>query len=206
MEALIGIVVFLSLSVLVVRRVNARYERAEGEGPLPDDLVQAAWDEFGGDEDPLVGKDRLNRLVDSLDIEALRAKPSLVQLAVMATRADRVDVLPTIAARAEALESGCGETRSLIALSEALTGDDLQRAVDAMNAAQSAVAGCSKCSASIESKLLAQELGIAAQLLEDRMQGDAPVPGTNQRARREVREDNESAPHGMLTVRMISSQ
>jgi hypothetical protein len=202
METLAVIVALLLLAVVGINHINSRYEKKKSttEGPSADDLIAQAWDEFGGDEAPALVRRRVDRLSNDVKIESITQKNSVIQYAVMAARCERLDVIPPLAERAEAIDGGCGETRTLRALSEALTGSDMQKAVEAIQLAQSAVAGCSKCSSSIESQLLAQELAVAAGSLEDRF--------AEERANRmaPAGESRVTAPpsaHGALSVRLV---
>lgn len=205
MEQLAALVAVLLLAVVGINYVNNQHEknkRSKSDGPSPDELVDAAWDEFGGDEPQALLRRRVDRLAKDVKLDKLSQKSTVIQLAIMAARSERLDLLPPLAERAEALDGGCGETRTLRALTEALTGNDLQTAVESIQAAQSAVAGCSKCSSSIESQLLAQELSIAADNLEDRFKAlaqervDPSAPASSASAA------SPSAPGG-LAVRVV---
>jgi hypothetical protein len=199
MQNLAILVGLLVLAAFAIHHVNSSYEkkRSKDEGPSSDDLIDQAWDDFGGDEPAPLARRRVDRLATSVKISALTHKSAVLRYAVMASRAERHDLLPLLAERAEALDAGCGETRTLRALSEALTGSDPQQALEAITNAQSAVAGCSKCSSSIESQLLAQELAVAADTLEDRFAQE----GTN----REPAATTVNSAHGSLTVRKFAS-
>jgi hypothetical protein len=199
MQNLAILVGLLVLAALAINHVNSKYEKKKSsdDGPSADDLLEQAWDDFGGDEPTPLARRRVDRLAAAVKISALTHKSAVLRYAVMAARAERHDLLPLLAERAEELDAGCGETRTLQALSEALTGSDPDRAMEAIANAQSAVAGCSKCSSSIESQLLAQELALAADALEDRF---AREGGTAQPAATTV-----SSAHGTLTVRRFAS-
>jgi hypothetical protein len=206
MELLGAIVVALLIAVMAINHINARYEknkkRADGDGPSADSLVEAAWDEFGGDEPQALLRRTIERLAKDVKIEKLTSKAIVIQFAVMAARAERYDLLPLLAERAEEIDEGCGETRTLRALAEAHTGNDFDRAVEAIQSAQSAAEGCAKCSSSIESKLLAEELAIAADGLKDRFEAEAAArkpSGPEPRAAIA----NPSSPHGSLAVRVV---
>lgn len=201
METFAAIAVAMLALIFAINHINARYEKnkrsADADGPSPDELVESAWDEFGGDEPVALLRRRVDRLAKDVRIDKLSSKTAVVQLAVMAARAERYDQLPPLAERAESLDAGCGETRTLRALSEALTGHSYERAVEAIHRARSAVAGCSKCSSSIESQLLAQELSIAADNLRERFEAE-------EAARRPTNSTTPSA-HGQLAVRVVRS-
>jgi hypothetical protein len=206
MEFLAGFVVALLVAVVAINHINARYEknkkRSDGDGPSADSLVEAAWDEFGGDEPEALLRRTVDRLARDVQIDKLSNKNVVMQFAVMASRAERYDLLPLLAERAEQLDGGCGETRTLRALAEAYTGHDFNRAVEAIQHAQSAVAGCAKCSSSIEARLLAEELAIAADGLEDRFAAAraARTPATSPT---DGAVANPSSPHGRLIVRVV---
>lgn len=204
MEVFGVVVVVLLVAVMAINHINARYEKgkkkSDGDGPSADDLLEAAWDEFGGDEPAALLRRRVERLAKDIKIEKLSSKHGVIQFAVMAARSERFDLLPPLAERAEALDGGCGETRTLRALSEALTGNSYEGAVEAIQNAQSAVAGCAKCSSSIESQLLAQELSIAADGLKERFEAEeaARRPSGAQAA-----PAASTSAHGSLAVRVV---
>lgn len=194
METL-GIVVALLVAVaLVISRINAKYEDAkpqsEDDDRSPEVIFQTAWEEFAADEPLTVARARIDRLLDLLTIRDLEQKSMVVQLAVMAARAERFDLLPELAMRAEELDAHCGETRSLRVLSELYHGDDMAEAKRLFAEAQQATAGCAKCSASLESKLLATEIAVAAELFEQRMSDRAA-------------DETSHSPHGTLTLRRV---
>lgn len=205
MEYIGAFAVALLLAVMAINQINARHEknkkRADGDGPSADSLVETGWDEFG-DEPPALLRRRIERLAKDVKIEKLTNKSVVIQFAVMAARAERYDLLPLLAERAESLDEGCGETRTLRALSEAHTGNDFDKAVEAIERAQSAAEGCAKCSSSIESKLLAEELSIAADGLKDRFAAEAAARKPSSPEPRSAGA-NPSSPHGSLAVRMV---
>ncbi len=193
METLAVAATLVILLGIVITRINSRYEKTspssgDGDEAGPEAVLQAAWDEFAGDEPLELARRRIDRLLRVCAIEELTQKSNVVQLAVMATRAERFDLLPTLADRAEELDAHCGETRSLRVLSELYHGDDVEHAKRLFADAQQVTAGCSKCSASLESKLLGTEISIAAELFEQRMSDRESPQGFE-------------SPHGTLTVR-----
>ncbi|MFO0559752.1 MAG: hypothetical protein U0269_17165 [Polyangiales bacterium] len=206
MELFGAIVVALLVAVMAINHINARYEknkkRADGDGPSADSLVEAAWDEFGGDEPQALLRRTIERLAKDVKIEKLSSKSVVIQFAVMSARAERYDLLPLLAERAEEIDEGCGETRTLRALAEAHTGNDFDKAVEAIQHAQSAAEGCAKCSSSIESKLLAEELAIAADGLKDRFEAEEAARKPSGPAPRGA-VANPSSPHGSLAVRVV---
>jgi hypothetical protein len=207
MEILGAVVVALLVAVMAINHINAKYEkgkkRSDSEGPSAEDLIDAAWDEFGGDEPVALLRRRVERLAKDVKLEKIGNKTAVIQFAVMAARAERYDLLPPLAERAEGLDEGCGETRTLRALSEALTGNDFDRAVEAIQNAQSAAAGCAKCSSSIESKLLAEELAIAADGLEERFAAEEAARRPAGAQPSSPAQSGPASTHGNLAVRVV---
>lgn len=207
MEILAAFAVAMVLLVLGINHINARHEKlkrgTEADGPSADEQVEAAWDEFGGDEPTALLRRRIDRLAKDIKVEKLSSKTPVLQFAVMAARGERHDMLPLLAERAEALDAGCGETRTLRALSEALTGNDFEKAAQAIEAAKSAVAGCAKCSSSIESQLLAQELAIAADNLADRFAAEEAARRPSGAAAAAPARPSSQSAHGSLAVRVV---
>jgi hypothetical protein len=200
--------------VVGINHINAKHEKnkksKESDGPSSESLVEAAWDEFGGDEPPALLRRRVDRLAKDVKLSELGSKTPVIQFAIMATRADRNDLLPLLADRAESLDAGCGETRTLRALAEAHTGTDRAKVLEAIESAQSAVEGCAKCSSSIESKILAEELMIAADNVDERFAQEeaarrpSGTPQASVQVRRSAPETVETqSTHGNLSVRVV---
>jgi hypothetical protein len=197
METLALIVAGLVTVALVITRINARYEKPKPQQGDGDDrdvelLFREAWDDFAADEPLEVARARINKLQNHCEIADISHKTTVVQFAVMAARAERIDLLPALAERAEQLDRHCGETKSLRVLSELYHGNDIQRAKRLFEEAQQVTAGCSSCSASLESKLLGTEISVAAELFEQRISAQFDEPARD-------------TPHGSLTLRRVAS-
>lgn len=160
MWTLVGIVAALVAVSLWIHSVNARYEaRQRAAGPASDERVAAAWEDFGAHESPDEIAASLDALTDEAPVASLRDKTAVARLAIMALRAERVDLVRACAERIHALGPGCGEARTLGVLAAACEGD-LDRARVLYAESQSAIAGCSSCGASETSRILSQEVAM----------------------------------------------
>lgn len=174
--------VVLALAVialaLVIAVFNRRHDaRRADESESDDDLVDQAWESFGiGDE---TDEDRAERdaLFDTVDPSSLRRKHSVIALAVMASRAERFELLPALADRARALDGGCGEAAAMAVLSEACTGDpERARALYAANLG--AMSGCGSCGTQGPGKILLQEVSIMLDAQRERAMNSEPQAGS----------------------------
>lgn len=172
----------LALLVLLtawVTKVNERHEQRRASTPRSaDERIAVAWDDFGLAEDATQVAADFDRLASEVDLEAVVNKTSLARMAVMAVRAGRYALLSPLAARAEALDGGCGETGALAVLAAAYAGD-VARARELFARSQRAISGCASCGAGPDVKILMQEVAIALQALEDGALGE---PGSSSRA------------------------
>jgi hypothetical protein len=157
----------LILATVFVTWVNGRHERRKAaEGPSPDERVEAAWEDFGPAEDPESVRATVDEVLEHVTPATLGRKASVISLAIMATRAERYDVLPALAERSRSLDGGCGETAALAVLAEACTGD-IQRARRMFIESQSAMAGCASCGAKGPGRYLMQELALLLDAMGD---------------------------------------
>lgn len=158
MWTLLGIVAALLLVSWWIHSVNMRYEaRARADGPSGDERVAAAWESFGAYDGPEALSDELDALVEASPIESLLDKNAVARVAIMALRAERVDLVRACADRVLALGPGCGEARTLGVLAAACEGD-LDRAHALYAESQAAIAGCGSCGASETARILTQEV------------------------------------------------
>jgi hypothetical protein len=158
MWTLVGIVTALLLVSWWIHSVNMRHEaRTRALGPSGDERVAAAWESFGAHDSPEALSEELDTLVETSPIEALLDKNAVARVAIMALRAERIDLVRACADRVRELGPGCGEARTLGVLAAACEGDlDLARALYAES--QSAIAGCGSCGASETARILSQEV------------------------------------------------
>lgn len=156
MENALWMLLALVLATAGVAWVNRRHEaRRAGRPPTGDEHVAAAWEELDFD-DQGAGTVAFNQLLSLAPVEALGSKTAVSRMAVMALRAGRHDLLPSLASRADTLGAGCGEARALGVLAAAWRGDmDVARRMYA--ASQQAMAGCASCGAEASVKILLQE-------------------------------------------------
>ncbi len=160
MWTLLGIVVALALVSWWIHSVNMSYEaKARAAGPSGDERVSAAWESFGAHDSPEALAEEVDAVVADSPIASLRDKTSVARLAIMALRAERVDLVRACADRLAELGPGCGEARTLTVLAVACEGD-IDRARALYLESQSAIAGCSSCSASETSRILSQEVAL----------------------------------------------
>ncbi len=158
MWTLVGIVVTLALVSWWIHSVNLRHEaKARAAGPSGGDRVAEAWESFGAHDSPEALSAELDALVAATPLASLNDKTSVARLAIMALRAERVDLVRDCADRLRELGPGCGEARTLGVLAAACEGD-VDRARALYLESQSAIAGCSGCSASETSRILSQEV------------------------------------------------
>ncbi len=158
MWTLVGIVVALVVVSWWIHTVNMRHEeRSRAAGPSGEDRVAEAWESFGGHDSPEALCADVEALVDVAPIASLNDKTAVARLAIMALRAERVDLVRACADRLRELGPGCGEARTLNVLAAACEGD-LDRARALYLESQMAIAGCSGCSASETSRILSQEV------------------------------------------------
>ena len=160
------LVAVLLLASAAVSRINARHERRAPTAPsTPEERINAAWAAYGADDDLDTMQARVDPLLDDVDVASLESRNAVVSLAVMAVRAERFAVLPSLAARARTLDGGCGETAALQVLAEACAGDP-QRAREMFAASQQAMAGCTSCGSQGPGRYLMQEVAVMLDALD----------------------------------------
>lgn len=168
MDPTVALIGGVALLAAVVTFINNRHDAKKAAlGPKPDERVDEVWGDHGANDDPGELRSRVDALLDKVDPSELRSKSAVIELAVMATRAERFDVLPALADAARDLDGGCGETAALAVLAEACTGD-LDRARAMYVASQSQIAGCSSCGSAGPGRYLMQEVAVMLDAMESR--------------------------------------
>ena len=172
----IAIGVGLLLLGWFVNQVNSRHEQKTLEvSQSPDGRVAAAWDESGAFEDVSIAREALDELVTEVPVDELEQKVSLLRLAIMSIRAERYELLDEVAACAGELAPDCCETLGLRGLALAY-GADPGSSRTLLGRAKAGMAGCGgACSASIEARVLLQEVTLALDAHGGPPEGEALV-------------------------------